>query len=79
MPNSQQTPPATQRPKKPISRHKWTLVAFFLTVVSAVANGNSDIPLTDRLIAGVLLAFAACFLVAVILGIWDRYTTKTRK
>jgi len=79
MPNSQQTPPVTPQPNKRISGRKWTLVAFFLTVVSAVVNGNSAIPLIDRLIAGVLLVFAATVLVAVILGVWNRYTAKTRK
>ena len=79
MPNSQQTPPVTQQPKKPIPGRKWTLVAFFLTVVGAVVNGNNTIPVIDRLIVGALLAFAASVLVAVILGIWNRYTAKMRK
>ena len=56
---SQQILPVTRQPHKPISGRKWTLVAFFLMVVSAIVNGNSAIPLIDQLIAGVLLAFAA--------------------
>lgn len=71
MPNSPQSPPA-------ISVRKWVVVAYFLTIISAVVTGTNSFPLIDRLIAGMLLGLVVSTLLAIVLVGWNRYATKAR-
>jgi hypothetical protein len=80
MSNSRQTPPATQHQRhQSISVRKWVVAAYFLTLVSVVLTGTNSFPLTDRLIAGMLLGFVVSTLLTIFLVGWNRYAAKTRR
>ena len=78
MPFSIRPSPATQQQRQAISVRKWVVAAYFLTLVSVVVTGTNSFPLTDRLIAGMLLGFVVSTLLTIVLVGWNRYAAKTR-
>jgi hypothetical protein len=79
MPPSIHPPPATQQQRQAISVRTWVVAAYVLTLVSVVVTGTNSFPLTDRLIAGMLLGFVVSTLLTIVLVGWNRYAAKTRR
>lgn len=79
MPPSIHPPSATQQQCQAISVRKWVVAAYVLTLVSVVVTGTNSFPLTDRLIAGMLLGFVVSTLLTIVLVGWNRYAAKTRR